>query len=1022
MNRFLKILVLLFVAVTAQAATYNINCSDGVNAVKTWITNTATYGDKALVQPNCMRVQGYDYDFSNFTLPAKSGLGIVEAQLSITMMHYSTGTITITQGSSSVVGSGTSWDSSMIGARITVGDATNWTGFWGYVSSVQDATHLTMTFPWPWATYTGSGKAYWIGERAQSCNVDNPGSGYTVAPSVRIGKRGNDNMRAHTTISGGGVNACILDDRGTDYSAAPGVMAQSREKFITIQSSEIGMLPANRVWGLTDKIHMPKFQNNVSGPTLLDQPGSQYYAFDGIEWTTFIPCTNNTGCTIQSAMFNPIYGKHYEFTHSYIHPPECPNDGGVGNPLYYTSGRFTFAIEAQDVLIQNNDIHCWYGRYYTEDITALPVDNENFNTVATGAIIDIDNNYLDGWFTPYFMGGADAYVNMQISAQGTPTSTTFVTTNTTNLPPIGYPFAIEYDAEPLVRNISSITRSGTNYVIDTSSAHNLANNAYIQIVGVTDSTFNSRIGSSAEYLPLAPVTVVDSDTFMVPCNTLGNTCTASTSSSGGREFLGIAIRNTGTHKNWVTAKYQGISGSTITFSDPTQVYANYGAGGATVALNVSAWANPTTALVPKSGGQAQWSGGMPSDISMTRNTVHFDPVFSMQVYTNNPPHNTPKGSPFESKYWNGGLVKGNVLDGAFVGLAFNTTQQYQGSPWITNQDITLRDNVWKQTSVQHLAQGAEYSPNYPNQRLRYVNNVAMGYPANDPYASYINTQCIVDYNNALSIEVVHNTTTCGMNQYPYKAMGNASLNFNFTKTSYSNGRGINPVSQLVYSTLAYRSNLQGYGNYGFQCGPTDNPWTDCTSIFVESHNLFSTVPGAIPATTGCCSNFGPNSNPFSSSMGASPYNVINCDYSHALPCAYSDWALVGMEDPDGLKMYLKATSLGHNAAHDGKDIGADINAINAAIGPNNTPLLAPGSVGNGGRVGSGGFGAGRLTDNRMKAPIKKKLPVIGSLVRLVVKERNPKMQGLLPVTWVKGSNSKWSVWPYTVEGWHQYAR
>jgi hypothetical protein len=66
---------------------------------------------------------------------------------------YSTGTVTLTLGSQTVVGTGTAWDSSFIGRQIRAGFST---GFYN-ISAVADPTHLTIDLPWGNPTLTNTG-------------------------------------------------------------------------------------------------------------------------------------------------------------------------------------------------------------------------------------------------------------------------------------------------------------------------------------------------------------------------------------------------------------------------------------------------------------------------------------------------------------------------------------------------------------------------------------------------------------------------------------------------------------------------------------------------------------------------------------------------------------------------------------------------------------------------------------------------------------------------------------------------
>lgn len=65
--------------------------------------------------------------------------------------NYTTGTVSVTNGSAAVVGTGTNWGADMVHKRITFSSQA---GTWYRVTSVTDATHLTLT-----ANYTGTTNA-----------------------------------------------------------------------------------------------------------------------------------------------------------------------------------------------------------------------------------------------------------------------------------------------------------------------------------------------------------------------------------------------------------------------------------------------------------------------------------------------------------------------------------------------------------------------------------------------------------------------------------------------------------------------------------------------------------------------------------------------------------------------------------------------------------------------------------------------------------------------------------------------
>lgn len=66
--------------------------------------------------------------------------------------HYATGTVTVTADSRSVTGAGTQW----LAAGARPGDLFVARGLTASIASIQSATALTLTQPWPGSTVTGT--------------------------------------------------------------------------------------------------------------------------------------------------------------------------------------------------------------------------------------------------------------------------------------------------------------------------------------------------------------------------------------------------------------------------------------------------------------------------------------------------------------------------------------------------------------------------------------------------------------------------------------------------------------------------------------------------------------------------------------------------------------------------------------------------------------------------------------------------------------------------------------------------
>lgn len=81
----------------------------------------------------------------------------------LTIADYTTGTVTITAGSASVVGVGTVFTSAMVGRWFSISDPTvPGQGYWYRISAFTDTTHITLTQAWSGSA--GSGALFRIGE------------------------------------------------------------------------------------------------------------------------------------------------------------------------------------------------------------------------------------------------------------------------------------------------------------------------------------------------------------------------------------------------------------------------------------------------------------------------------------------------------------------------------------------------------------------------------------------------------------------------------------------------------------------------------------------------------------------------------------------------------------------------------------------------------------------------------------------------------------------------------------------
>lgn len=110
--------------------------------------------------PAVFYVRSSTNEYGIFPIPSTSGniitISFQEKIKTLGASDYTTGTVSATNGSSTITGSGTSWTSSMVGRYIKIVD------FWYKIASVTDATHLTIYGEYNEGDVTGS--SYTISE------------------------------------------------------------------------------------------------------------------------------------------------------------------------------------------------------------------------------------------------------------------------------------------------------------------------------------------------------------------------------------------------------------------------------------------------------------------------------------------------------------------------------------------------------------------------------------------------------------------------------------------------------------------------------------------------------------------------------------------------------------------------------------------------------------------------------------------------------------------------------------------
>lgn len=155
-------------------------------------------------------------------VPASSGNNIVmRGRLNLkdlSIADYTTGgVLTATDGSASIVGTGTSWTAPMAGRylRITDSDTANkGDGFWYPISSIGSTTTLTLTKPYQGTSIAAGNAAYIIGQMCPIPEAYDPAPIYRMAAQYWASQREMDRANYFWRMYDGGVEAGLTQTYG----------------------------------------------------------------------------------------------------------------------------------------------------------------------------------------------------------------------------------------------------------------------------------------------------------------------------------------------------------------------------------------------------------------------------------------------------------------------------------------------------------------------------------------------------------------------------------------------------------------------------------------------------------------------------------------------------------------------------------------------------------------------------------------------------------------------------------------
>ncbi len=159
---------------------------------------------------------------------------------------YTTGTIvSVANGGTAVVGSGTTWTKDMIGRYIQITETTaanGGDGYWYEIGGWTDATHIALLKPYEGTAIAAGSAAYTIGQ------MSNIPEAYDIAPAYRSAalywQNQNDLVRAKTYWMqyDGGVEAGYTKDYG-------GIMLQMMETEMETEEGGF-VMPINAMGGI----------------------------------------------------------------------------------------------------------------------------------------------------------------------------------------------------------------------------------------------------------------------------------------------------------------------------------------------------------------------------------------------------------------------------------------------------------------------------------------------------------------------------------------------------------------------------------------------------------------------------------------------------------------------------------------------------------------------------------------------------------------------------------------------------
>lgn len=594
---------------------------------------------------------------------------------------------------------------------------------------------------------------------------------------------------------------------------------------VILRSQNLSSLPSGSRVKPSQTANMARLRASDTAPIFTADSGAGGYKILGLELTN-VKSSPPDWYVVNLLIDATVLGAHLTVDRCFLHPQEYPNDTAP----YYTTGRFAIAVNGTNVNVTN----CYFGGFFGiyHGSSNSPVDTVGISVGQIDTFL-IDNNYIEAWYNPIFLGGSDTTATSSATISSA-TLTSATLSNTTGLSE-GDIIALELPADTISTTLSAgIDNAVTTIPMTSTVGWDNAAYAVIEVGG----GFQEHIRYTSK----------DASSLMGV--TRGVDGSNPLAHSGGASIKLSYCKRGNTNTCWGNGIVQSIAGNDITFT--SLIGTNYS----------GLFAMPIPASITPSG-QAVWDGKRIDNVTITHNHIHLPTAFAQWTRSNFGGNNGnhPKGY-MEIKAIENSLIEGNYLEGYFATIGFNGVNQSGGSPWLQVYNVTLRNNWVKGTrSLCFLVFDEQYYMCTNGGTITVTNNLVTD-PDVDAEAGDI-PSFISQGSGGDDLTFTHNTF--------YGGDG-------YTQNWASWGTLVSPRN--IPANVTFKDNIIANGNYGFGCG-TGGGTAGCWTV-TEDQNLF--VLNVNP----------PNQNPvtdqgFTNSLTAADNATVK--WTNAGGSTLNDWVL-----------------------------------------------------------------------------------------------------------------------------------